>query len=242
MKAFLPLILTILAASCSPGAKENPEDDPVAGYAEYSHYIPCMYVRLLGLKPYQEGFGLEPHALKNFQYRYSLMLGYDVQRLQENELKSFRESTGEKKGKFLDHDADGWGSILCNWLDGITVSSSAVFNGIPAGESLNSKVMLFSWSVWPSIKAGKDVGHSAADLYCKYLYFNPIPNFPSYSYISGQLDSLEGDDLYLIAADKDRAPAIFIFTEQPEIKQHVFTITYTEGDQRWSIDIPAVFD
>ena len=114
------------------------------------------------------------------------------------------------------------------------------FNDIPAGGSLASKMMLFTWSVWPSVKAGKDVGHQNTDLYCQYFY-NPIPDFPSYSYISKQLDSLVKDDLYLIGAT-DRAPVMFMFTELPEIRQHVFTVTFTEGENTWSIQIPADFD
>ena len=249
LSALSAVIITLLFFSCTPGVlggEERNGDDSQngdqVGYAFYSHQIPCGYVRLEGLKARESGFGIEPHALKNNQRRYVLMLDYDFTLLRDSEDKAFRESTGEKNGKFLDHDADGPGMILCHWLDGITITSSEDFNGIPSGESLASKIMLLSWSVWPSVKAGKDIGHSKNDLYCQYLFFNPIPDFPCYSYIAKQLDSLSEDDLYLLAADRDRAPVMFLFTELPAQGQHVFTITYTEGDRQWYVDIPADFD
>lgn len=210
------------------------------GFADYIHQIPCCYVTLEGLKAYESGFGIEPHTINSYNRRYVLMIDYDTKRLSDNEEKAFRETTGERNGKYLDHDADGWGLILCNRLDGITITSTADFNDIPAGSSLASKIMLFTWSVWPSVKAGKDVGHQNSDLYCQYFY-NPIPDFPSYSYMSKQLDLLAQDDLFLISA-ADRAPVLFMFTERPEIKQHVFYITFTEGEKTWSLQIPADFD
>lgn len=244
-KLFYGILLCFLAlTACTPVSDEpgeNTENKGLeVGFANYIHQIPCCYVTLEGLKVHEAGFGIEPHTINSYNRRYVLMIDFDTQRLSGKDEKAFRETTGERHGKYLDHDADGWGFILCNRLDGITITSTADFNDMPAGSSLASKLMLFTWSVWPSVKAGKDVGHENADLYCQYFY-NPIPDFPSYSYISKKLDRLAQEDLFLIGAT-DRAPAILMFTEMPEIKQHIFSVTFTEGERTWSIQIPADFD
>lgn len=232
----LIVISILLSSACTtePGGEQN-------GEGRYTNEIPCYYVALEGLKAHEGGFGVMP-ITGSVEKHYVLMLDYDVRRLTASEEAAFRETTGERKGKYLHWDADGDGGILCHRFDRILITSSADFNGIPSGEPLSSKIMLFTWSVWPSVNAGKDVGNGSMenDLYHQYFYVhNPIPNFPSYSIISKKMNQLNAYDLYLIGAD--RGPVLFMFTELPEIKQHVFTLSFHEGNRVWSIDIPAVF-
>lgn len=241
---FFILLLSML--SCSE--PNHGEEDTPYGDASYEHAIPCAYAHLNGLKPYGDiGFGIEPHTMKSGRTkRYVLMVGYDIDLLDDFEEKEFRKTTGEKEGTFLNWDVDPGGYILCNRFSGLSITSSADFNDVPAGSSLSSKIMLFSWSVWPSIQAGKDLKERGGDkdLYSRYFYFNPIPDCHSYSPVNKLLDNLNEGDLFYLGADndwKDVCPALFMFTEIPEITQHVFTVTYFEGEQSWSVEIPADF-
>lgn len=243
-------LLALLLAVLSCSEKKNTGEEIPDGYGDYGHYIPCAYAHLNGLKSYGEiGFGIEPHTMKAGRTkRYVLMVEYDIDLLDDFDEMKFRETTGEKEGRFLDRDSDPGGYILCNRFSGVSVTSSADFNGIPAGESLSSKIMFFSWSVWPSIQARKDLKERGGDkdFYSKYFYFDPIPDCHSYSPVNKVLEDLDEGDLFYLGADNDRirkdvCPALFMFTEIPEVKQHVFTVTYFEGDQSWSVDIPADF-
>ena len=75
----------------------------------------------------------------------------------------------------------------------------------------------------------------------KILYFNPIPTIDSYSPVTTLLDELSEESLYMISGG-GRYPTLFMFTELPRIQQHVFTITYYDGENSWSVDIPADFE
>ncbi|MBQ6763393.1 MAG: hypothetical protein IJP49_11645 [Bacteroidales bacterium] len=247
---FLIQMIFLLLSSLSCSEQKHDDEEVPDGYSDYAHAIPCAYANMKGLMPYGEtGFGIEPHTTKPGRTeRYVLMIEYDIRLLDDFEEKKFRETTGEKEGRFMHWDVDPGGYILCNRFSGVSITSSADFNDIPAGESLSSKIMFFSWSVWPSIQAGKDLKERGGekDLYSKYFYFNPIPRCHSYSPVNKLLDDLDEGDLFYLGADnylisRDVCPALFMFTEIPEVKQHVFTVTYYEGDQSWSVDIPAEF-
>lgn len=244
------LLFIMLLSGLSCSNQKHFEGETPDGYSNYAHAIPCTYAHLDGLKPYEDvGFGIEPHTMKSGRTaRYTLMVEYDFQLLNDFEEKKFRETTGEKEGRFMYWDVDPGGYILCNRFSSIRITSTADFNEIPAGESLSSKIMLFTWSVWPSIQAGKDLKErdGEKDLYSRYFYFNPIPKCHSYSPVNKLLDDLDEGDLFYLGADNSHirpevCPALFMFTEIPEVKQHVFTVTYFEGDLTWSVDIPADF-
>lgn len=248
---FLIQIIFLLLSMLSCSEQKHDDEEAPDGYSNYAHAIPCAYAQMKGLMPYGEtGFGIEPHTIKPGRTeRYVLMVEYDIRLLDDFEEKKFRETTGEKEGRFMYWDVDPGGNILCNRFSGVSITSSADFNDIPAGESLSSKIMFFSWSVWPSIQAGKDLKERGGekDLYSKYFYFDPIPRCHSYSPVNKMLDDLDEGDLFYLGADnylisRDVCPALFMFTEIPEVKQHVFTVTYYEGDQSWSVEIPAEFD
>lgn len=218
--------------------QQNGED----GWSGIYNRVPGWYSRLNNIKPYKSGFALEPNALRFLkEQRYVLMLDYDKTVLTESEDRRFRESTGESEGRYLDHDADAPPSYLSNMFNKITVISSEDFNEIPAGESLASKIMMFTWTAWPSVKARKDVGNPNSGLFHDYFYVNPVPEFKSCSPLTKMLEDLDDEDLFLIACDAGRFPTIFMFTEFPEKKQHIFTVTYYEGEQMWTADIPADF-
>ena len=129
-------LLALLLAVLSCSEKKNTGEEIPDGYGDYGHYIPCAYAHLNGLKSYGEiGFGIEPHTMKAGRTkRYVLMVEYDIDLLDDFEEMKFRETTGEKEGRFLDRDSDPGGYILCNRFSGVSVTSSADFNGIPAGE------------------------------------------------------------------------------------------------------------
>lgn len=239
----------ILLISCSTlNNRDDEGGNSLAGYGGMYHQIPCQYVALEGLKPYGgSGFGIEPHTLKDGDLRrYVLMIDYDTRTLQQWEEKAVRSSTGEQKGSFHQDDTDPGGDILCNRVSSISVTSSEDFNSIPAGESLSSVLMFFSWSVWPSIQAGKDLKERSGnkDLYLQYFHFNPIPECFSYSPVNKMLNNINTEDLYLLGSNSDNrgvCPAMFMFTESPAVKQHIFTVTYREENQSWSVEIPADF-
>lgn len=245
----LLLIISLFlgAISCSEQPSDNNSNDPESLWESEgtSRNIPCFYEQLNEIKPYRGiGFGIEPHTDNSGRIkRHVLMIDYSCRVLSSAEEKDFRETTGERNGHYKYSYHPG-GYILCNRFTGISITSSEDFNEIPAGESLASKIMMFTWSVWPSINAGRDLNERGGekDLYTKYFYFNPIPDFGSYSPVTKMLDSIEEDDLYYNGADNNECcPALFMFTELPDIKQHVFTVTYYEGEQKWSINIEADF-
>lgn len=244
------VIIFMLFSSLSCLEQKHIDEETPNGYSNYAHAIPCAYAHLNGLKLYKDtGFGIEPHTMKSGRTtRYTLMIEYDFRLLNDFEEKIFRETTGETEGWFMYSDVDPGGYILCNRFSAISITSSADFNEIPAGESLSSKIMLFSWSVWPSIHARKDLNERGGekDLYSQYFYYDPIPRCHSYSPVNKLLEDLDEGDLFYLGADNsqvrpDVCPALFMFTETPEVKQHVFTVTYFEGDQSWSAVIPADF-
>lgn len=235
------LSLLLLIIGCN-----HLNDQPTNSNSGYSRGIKCGYAHLMGIKAHGDGFCIEPHTVEkaNRTKQYVLMVDYDTWLLENTADSDFRESTGESKGRYRNNKADPGDLMLCNKLDRILITSSADFNDVPAGESLNSKFMIFTWTVWPSVKAQKDVGYQIGgedDLFSKILYFNPIPTIDSYSPVTTLLDELSEESLYMISGG-GRYPTLFMFTELPRIQQHVFTITYYDGENSWSVDIPADFE
>lgn len=242
-KSILIITTLSLLLSCSDIMhNEDVKGRMIGDDAVYLHEVPGTYVRLKGLAPHDGGFGIEPNTNKGARVRrYVLMVDYDCEELKDSDEKLFRDSTGEREGLFLHSDAFPGHRILSHWIDKIIITSNADFNDIPAGKSISSKVMIFTWSAWPSIKAKKDIGQEE-DLYnafYNYFYTNPKPGCPAYSSLTKSMVDLSEDDLYLLGSGK--YPVLFMFTELPEIKQHLFTITYYEGENSWSLDIAADF-
>ena len=240
----LLLFLMLLLPACGRTSSQEPESESElirGGFSTVRHQFYGAYDDLESLVPYQSGFMLEPHALKHNERKAVLAIGYQIRHLDEWEQEEIREASGEKRGSFIHSDAFAPARMLRNRIDGIEITSDVPFNDIPAGESLCSKMELFTASAWPCLQAGKDLSFPRGgvdDAYFNAFYFNPVPDnlYP----IAKRLDKLEEGDLYYM--DSDHYPAYILPLETPEVKEHVFTITYYEGERAWSVEIPAVFE
>ncbi len=118
-----------------------------------------------------------------------------------------------------------------NEFTGITVISNADFNGIPAGQPLDSKVRIVALSPyrwlkseslltydWSEAPSDYDVQNDHGWLYSRYYWHLPPEVFP----VNKTLTDLVPEDLLLLFEQS----LYLLFTETPEIKEHNLRITF----------------
>ena len=214
------------------------------GYGQnwYRSYLVDTYVRLLHI---------EPHIVRQRHYTsvgffyyfwlsepvYAIRITYKLKRIPDSEQIILKHKTGEDGARRFEHyNSEGPTDALAHKFDRIDIISNTNFNGIPAGESLASKFDFYSSSAWPAIQAGRSENVGGGTDFAKQFGFYPFCSM--YTPLHKSLDKVIPEDLYLL----DAHLAVFVAKEVPEIKEHIFTISYYEGDKVWSVDIPAVFE
>ena len=253
-------ITGFLMSTCGPVGKTNITaskdtvlEDIDSGYIQpgsgYSSYFVDMYLRLRSLKPNIERYQL--YGYNGFFYcffakepRYIICLTYEYEQLSYAEKSILRYKLGEGEQRKFYHPDDLPTSALVNKFDKIDIVSNSDFNEIPAGESLASKFEFFSSTAWPIFQANDN-----AEIRIKDTDFHKIFEYYPFNYlfepIHKDVSNLTPDDLYLLysfVGDREHMSACLMAKEVPEIKEHIFTISYYEGDKVWSVDIPAVFE
>ncbi len=130
-------------------------------------------------------------------------------------------------------DTDCWERIfvgspiaLCNEFTRMDVVSDRPFNDIPAGSSLGGVVKLLTSSAKPFLDSGyKDrFNWWSEDIpaeYGKDIVYNLHNGDPGFHPVSGLLSELDPETLMLFAVSE----VWMLFTEEPEEKEHTFTIT-----------------
>lgn len=208
------------------------------------------YYRLVSLAGYKErgerwssslGFYYRPDAK-----RYIIGIGYEARRLSEYEIKEVWAKNGENGVRKLNSFDGGWSeNALINKIEKIEIVSNANFNEIPAGQSLASKFEFFSGSAWPILQSAEENVQVYAGRTDFGKLFGFYPFCTSFEPIHKDISDLKADDLiylFIFVGQPMHMSACWMAKEVPEIKEHVFTISYFEGDKVWSVDIPAVFE
>lgn len=190
---------------------------------------------------------LYTHSPEDEPY-YLLKVYYKSRLLSEGEKIAFRQKTGEDNPNmsFFHYPIDSYGpvAVLAHFFDRMDIISTSAFNDIPAGQSLQSKIEFMSASAWPVIKAGKSSAPDNTiwkdtDYYQYYGRFSGGYGFSIlFVPVQGLLSDLDSDALYLL----DPGTSFFLIKEIPDIKEHVFTITFYEGEKVWYVDLPITFD
>lgn len=142
----------------------------------------------------------------------------------------------------LNNEKDFPLSVLNNAFDKITLTSDTDFNDIPSGSNLGGEVLILTVSALPTIN------NKILEI---YPYWEQIPDYNNPRNIYGNyllwpvakpLDELTKEDLsLLIAARNEFANVCFKFLTIPEQPVHTFTITYYEGDDKWSCSFKIDF-
>ena len=245
IKIFLFVIWGLLSVwLCTPSSDTvtGEKDTPEITLPERLNFLVYEYFQLNSILPLGDGFV----HVNNYwgDPFYAVYLGYDAKRLSEDERRSYYRLTGEDNldNRFEHFDAEPPEAALAEMIDRIDVISSSDFNGIPPGESLAGKFRFYSASAWPTIQSGRSIWIKETQTeFCQR--FNYYPFYHQYAPIQGLLSDHAPQDFYLLDYHGDKHPgAILVVDEIPEIKEHVFTISYYEGHKVWSVDVPAKFD
>ena len=188
---------------------------------------------------------------------YAIGLAYKARKIPDDESQLLRVQHEEDGSHIFYHpDFSVSDDVLVNRFDKIDIVSNADFNDIPAGQSLASKFEFFSTSAWPIFRKDPDMictegsGHynKVISSYLDTDFGKKFHNYPFNDFfkpVHKDISELTSDDLYLLSAElhaQNRMSACLVAKEVPEIKEHIFTISYYEGDKVWSVDIPAVFE
>lgn len=238
--------MPIIACTGNFSSKENEHtgDEINANVPQYFAPFVNSYFRLESIQPYNEGFFkiVNPSG----EVFYTIQLDYSVKRLSDEEKMNFYHVTGEDKCNFAQYDYKGPTRALAHMIDCIDITSNAAFNGLAPGESLRSKFSFLSASAWPVIKKGKSERISDSEMKATdyFKIFNTYIFDDTYAPVQGLLTELGPEDLSLLECEGANGyrQAVFVAREIPEIKTHIFTIKFTEGEKIWSVDIPAIFE
>lgn len=236
-----------IIVSCNPRVEQIADDpsSPFPGQSENetAPWLVDAYYRLNNLSTLQESYTFVTNSSgKNF---LALWIKYNTTILSQDEWEEYIQETGESKHRFAHYtESDGGTHALAHKIDRIEIVSNNDFNDIPAGSSLTSKFLFLSASAWPVIQVGRvirlnkeeDRANTVFGQYFGYYYFNL-----SFTPVQGLLSELAPESLYLLEYDTFHAPAVLLTEEIPEIKTHIFTVTYYEGEKEWRVDFPVNF-
>ena len=240
----------------------NTGEEYIDGDSNVSTVLVGGYYRLLEIIPHVNkqryctfsGFFYWFFASEPF---YAIGLAYKARKIPDDESQLLRVQHEEDGSHIFYHpDFSVSDDVLVNRFDKIDIVSNADFNDIPAGQSLASKFEFFSTSAWPIFRKDPDMictegsGHynKVISSYLDTDFGKKFHNYPFNDFfkpVHKDISELTSDDLYLLSAElhaQNRMSACLVAKEVPEIKEHIFTISYYEGDKVWSVDIPAVFE
>lgn len=205
------LLALVSLCACAP--------QTVEGYGSFESFFVDGYSELLSLE--FVSFNTEESSII---VRYNSELEVNQQ--------GARERWGDTDGHFLHGDAIPYIRVLDHAFDRITIISNADFNDIEAGQDLGDKVMIYTGSALPSIRAGERLDYPSWEEFsesnlCYYLW--PVVK---------SLNELTKEDLSLINADC----VTFIFKDNPIQPKHTFTLTFFEGSKQWTLDVHIDFN
>ena len=132
-------------------------------------------------------------------------------------------------------------SAYVNEFQKIEVVSDVEFNGVPAGESIADKVMIFALTPYFWLKSGSTVTYDWSTSNVEHSFFSYLTRFytlPQMYLVNKKLSFLTEDDLQLLCPDN----IYFRFIEKPEIKTHNITISFIEKDKSLESSVEVIFE
>lgn len=231
-----------LMASCSGEKIDNQtvEENP-AGGGGYRPYLVSSYRQLTGLYAKGDCFVLQKD--KNGRQIPCFNVTFDTKKVDEDQVAAWRKM--EKEGSFLQSDAFPPVAVLLHSFQRIEIVSDQPFAEIAPGNTIGKYVRFYASSALPCLEA-KDDSRCFDNVRKRgetVDYCSSFINYPFHERIapvSALVSELKETDLSLLGT-MNMVDVVFAFEMIPEIKEHVFTITFYEDTSSWRMDVPVVF-
>ncbi len=223
---YFPLCcISILLAGCT--AERH---DYSAGDAVITEYLIQTYERMTGLSLSSAVY---------FGNQESIKLGSESEYYYMPDVVLFREKYDDCH--YNGAQIPGGYSALINEFHKIEIVSDTEFNGVPAGESIADKVIIFAVTPYPWLKSGSAVTYAWNESMVEHSFFcrlGPWFTLPQMYLVNKKVSSLTEDDLQLLCPEH----IYFRFIEKPEIKTHNITMRFIEKEKSLESSVEVIFE